>query len=452
MFVLLRKRIAPCAAILVAAFAFVSYQAQAQQEPETPAQDSASVLHPAVLASSTPEIQQVGRAGNLLDTVSPLRWGSFYIASAQYAQVFDRGSAFAGQGSFQNAASVFSSTLVFDKRFRSSRIALQYVPRVTVLNGVVLNNFTNQDTSLDTVFVLGPRWTMSFSDHFMYYRTKNAFADLYLDADSVSATTVQKNFLEGPVSWLFNSVVATFQFRLSSRTQLYASPSYVYFLTNRSAVAAGNMAAQEFIGRLGIKYSLTPRSAIQFYYNGTKDIYQGSSESSPLYQTVGVGYSRQLGAGWGIGSTFGASTVNFGTGREWTATGSFSIAKSFRRSNAALAYSRGHALSGYISSGYSDRADLSGGMMLGRRWNASAGIGYERNTSDARSSSLPSVLTSGLWGKYVLGQVSYQLLPSVSIFSSYVRKSQKGDDVQIFSGNRDYIQFGIRWSPNRTQY
>jgi hypothetical protein len=413
----------------------------------TSAQDSASVPQPAFLASSAPQIQQVGAAGNLLDNISPLRWGPVYVGSAQYAQIFDRGTAFTGQGTFQNAASLFSSTVVFDKSFRMSRVALQYVPRIVILNGHVQNDFTNQDASLDTAFILSPRWTMNIGDHFTYFHSANAFGDLYLDANAVSGTTLQKSFLQGPITWLSDSAAVNFSYMMGPRARLSFAPDFVYSTTSGSTVATGNETARQYGGRFGIVYDLSPRSSIQGYYSAQESLYQGTF-SNTLYETMALGYSRQFGVGWSLSSTFGASTANFSSGRDWTATGSFSIVKAFQRSTVALAFSRGHELTGYITNNYTDRADVTYRRTLGRRWGVLGGLGYERNISGSLATSTSISKTNGLWGKYAMGDISYQVRPSVSFFANYVKVWQRGDNIQVFTGNRDFVQFGVRWSPS----
>jgi hypothetical protein len=409
-------------------------------------QESGTVPQPAFLASSAPQVQQVGAAGNLLENISPLRWGPVYVGSAQYAQIFDRGTVFSGQGAFQNAASLFSSTVVFDKNFRTSRIALQYVPRIVILNGHVQNDFANQDASLDTAFILSPRWSMNIGDHFTYLRSSNAFGALYLDANAVSGTTLQKSFLQGPITWLSNSVAVNFSYMIGPRARLSFAPDYVYSTTSGSTVATGNQTAQQYGARFGIVYDLSPRSSIQGYYSAQNSLYQGTFANT-LYQTFSLGYSRQFGVGWSLTSTFGASTANFASGREWTATGSFSIVKAFQRSTVALALSRGHDLTGYITNNYTDRVDVTYRRMFGRRWGVRGGLGYERNISGSLATSTSTSKAEGIWGKYATGDISYLVRPSVSLFADYVKVWQRGDNIQIFTGNRDYIEFGIRWSP-----
>lgn len=419
-----------------------------EDNPGTSAQDSATVPQPAFLASFAPQIQQVGAAGNLLESISPLRWGPVYVGSAKYAQVFDRGTNFTGQGAFQNAASLFSSTVVLDKNFRTSRLALQYVPRIVVLNGQVQNEFTNQDVGFDTVFVLSPRWNMNIADHFTYLHSTNAFGDLYLDANAVSGTTLQKSFLQGPITWLSETVAVNFGYMIGPRARLSFAPDYVYSTTSGSSVAAGNETVRQYGGRFEIAYDLSPRSSIQGYYSAQENQYQRTFAGT-VYQTIGLGYSRQFGVGWSLTSAFGASTANFASGRDWTATGSFSIVKAFQRSQVALALSRGHELAGYITNNYIDRVDATYRRMFGQRWSALGGFGYERNISSSLANSTGIPQTNGLWGKYATGDISYQVRPSVSFFADYVKLWQRGDNVQILTGDRDYIEFGVRWSPSR---
>src|SRR5579872_3863173 len=74
-------------------------------QPSAAPDDSPSLEHPVTVTSTSPPIRQIGSAGFLTQSASPLRWGPFYVAYAQFAEIFDQGSAFNTQSNFQNAAS-----------------------------------------------------------------------------------------------------------------------------------------------------------------------------------------------------------------------------------------------------------------------------------------------------------------------------------------------------------
>lgn len=407
-------------------------------QPSTAPEDSPSLEHPVTVTSTSPPIRQISSAGFLTQSVSPLRWGPFYVAYAQFAEIFDQGSSFNSQGNFQTAASQLSTDIVFDKEFRHSRIAVQYVPRMTILNGQVFGDFVNQDTGANIVFTLTPRLTMDLADHFIYYRSQNSFADIFLSADAVSGATFQKDFIEAPASWLSNTVNAAFTYSLSARTRIFVSPNYTYATTSGQSTATTFPSVNEYGVNANLTHDLTARSGVTASYTEQTDVLQGSSYRT-IYQSMQGGYYHSFNGGWNLSGSGGVITANFQAGRNWSGSGTASIVKSFRRSRAALAYYRGHTFSGYISQQFSDRADATYQLYVGRRWTMGAGVGYLRDV----------VTANGVSGKYGEGNLSFGLTRSLSLFGTYVYKWQRGDNVAVFSGNTSYTRFGIQWTASQ---
>jgi hypothetical protein len=400
--------------------------------------DAPSLEHPVAVASTTPPVRQINNAGSLMQSISPLRLGPFYVGYAQFAEIFNEGSSFNNQGTFQNAASQLSANIIFDKRFRNARIALQYVPRMTILNGRVLGDFVNQETGANVVFALTPRLSMDLADHFTYYRSKSSFADIFLSADPVSGATLQKDFIEAPASWLSNSVSATFNYALSARTRITVSPNYTYATTSGQATSTTFPSVNEFGVNTNLTHDLTPSSGVNAAYTEQTDILSGSSYKT-IYQSLQGGYFHSFHGGWSLSGSFGFITANFQNGRNWSESGTGSVVKAFRRSRAAISYYRGHTFSGYISQQFSDRVDASYQLYVGRHWTMGGGIGYLRDV----------VTANGVWGKYGEGNLSYGLTPTLSLFGSYVYKWQRGDDIAVFSGTTSYLRCGIQWTPRQ---
>lgn len=403
-------------------------------QPSGSPDDSPSLEHPVSVTSTSPPIRQISSAGFLTQSASPLRWGPFYVAYAQFAQIFEQGNAFNGQSDFQNAASQLSADIVFDKEFRHARIAVQYIPRVTILNGQVFGDFVNQDTGANVVFTLTPRLTLDLADHFTYYSSQDAFATIFLSSDAVSGTTLQRDFIEAPASWLSNSAIATFNYALSARTRISISPNYTYATTSGQSTATNFPTVNEYGVSASVTHDLTARSGVSASYTEQTDALPGSSYRT-IYQSLQGGYFHSFKGGWSLSGSGGFITANFQTGRDWSASGSGSLVKSFRRSRAALAYYRGHTLSGYISRQFSDRADASYQLYLGRRWTMGGGVGYLRDLFTG----------NGIWGKYGEANLSFGLASTVSLFGTYVYKWQRGDNVEVFSGNTSYVGLGIQW-------
>lgn len=400
--------------------------------------DSTSLEHPVTVTTTAPPVRELGAAGNLLPSLSPLRWGPLYVGYAQFAEILDQGNTFTNQGDFQAVASQLSADIVFDKAVRNARIVFQYIPRLTILNGQVLGDFLNQDTSADMTFALTPRLSLAVGDHFTYYRSKNSFSDIFLSADPISGSTYQNDFIEAPASWLSNSVTAAFAYQLSARTRITITPDYTYASTSGQAVSTTFPSVNQFGVSANVTHDLTPRSSVDVNYVEQTDILAGSSYRT-IYQSLEGGYSHSFNGGWGVSGNFGFITASFQTGRNWSESGSGSVVKAFRRSRISASYYRGHSFSGYISQGFSDRIDASYQLYVGRRWTMGGGVGYLRDIYTA----------NGVWGKYGEANLSYGMTRTLSLFGSYVYKWQRGDDVTVFSGTTNYLRCGIQWTPHQ---
>lgn len=424
--------------------------AKPDQNPQNPNQtaktgvnaepDSTSVEHPPVVVNTTPPIRQVDAAGFLTPLASPFRIGPVFLGSAQFAEILDRGTPFnttnSATGNFQAAASQFVLHIILDKQFRKTHLAFQYVPRATIVNGQFIGDFVNQDLGANLVFALSPRLTLNLGEHFMYYKSSNSFADIFLSADPTTGVTLQKDFLQGESSWLTNSVTASFGYAVSARTRLTIAPQYVYARTSGLATGTTIPSVNEYGVNVSISHDLSPRSTVTGLYTERTDLFFGQGYNT-IYQTMQAGYSYLFNGGWSISGTFGAITYNRPTGRAWSQAGSVSVTKKFRRSQLGLAYYRGHEFSGYISAAFNDRVDVNYLQNVGRRWSFGAGAGYLRDVVPA----------NGIWGKYVEGDITFHMTRSLSLFSSYVRKWQAGDNVAVFTGMTDYARVGISWSP-----
>jgi len=285
---------------------------------------------------------------------------------------------------------------------------------------------------------LTPRLSLNIGDRFTYYRSNNSFVDIFLDADPTSGTTLQKDFIQGPASWLTNSTNASFSYALSARSRLNVTPSFLYAHTSGQATSTTAPDAREYGVSANYQYDLTPRSTVTALYTEETATFGGSSFKT-IYQTVQGGYSHGFNGGWSVSGSFGFITANFESGRSWSESGSASVVKVFRRSRIALAYSRGHGFSGYITRQFSDRVDLTYQQNIGRRINIGGSAGYLRDLNAANA----------IWGKYTQGNVSYALTPTVSLFANYVHKWQRGDNQQVFNGSTDFLRVGAQWMPRQ---
>jgi hypothetical protein len=406
-----------------------------QSDNSNSSEDASSLEHPVAVTTTAPSIRQTTSAGFLLPSISPLRWGPLYVSYVQYSEILDQGNSFSGVGNLDVTATQFSAGLVFDKQFRRARLAVQYVPRVTILNGQVFSNFANQDTGVDIAFAITPRLTLDLSNHFVYYRSSDYFVDLFLSSDPVSGLTLQNNFIRTPGTWLSDSTTAAFTYTLSARTRIILAPNYLYANTSGQTFATVFPTVNEYGVNASVTHDLTANSNVSLLYIDQTDDFPGSTYKT-TYQSLEAGYSHSLKGGWNFSGSFGFITANFQSGRTWSEAGSMSVVKRFRRSQAAIAYYRGHTFAGYISQQLSDRVDASYQQYLGRRWTLGGGVGYLRDIETG----------NGIWGKYGEANLSFGLTSSVSLFGNYVYQWQAANNNLIFTGNTNFLRCGIQWT------
>ncbi len=414
------------------------------QNTESTSRSGDSAPIPAVLVNDNlPPIRKIGSA-SLLDSSSQLRWGDIFIGSADFSQVYATTSPVTG-ASVANNASLFRTHIYYDHEFQRARLALQYQPRLMVIDGKVVSDFVNQNVNLDSYVVLSSRWVMGLDEHVTYYGSKNVYGDTFLDADSVTATTVQNNFLEGSGTWLSSSTGVSFNYLWSPRTRISVSPSYTYTHSTASIdnVQTNTFTSETFSSngysvRSTASYDMTANRTIGAYYY-FQHLTSSNSFSSTTYHGFGASVSQRLTPSVAVSGSLGATTANFSGGRQWDTAFSLAAIKSFQRSNVALSYSRGSTLAGYVTNHLGERIDIRAVQGWTRRFQTGLGAGYQREITQP----------TGLWAKYVHANFSYRLTAQLNLFSTYVHKWQRGSDPQLFSGDNDFVLFGIGWTPAR---
>ncbi len=267
-------------------------------------------------------------------------------------------------------------------------------------------------------------------------------AEDFLDAEAATGTTLQNSFVDGPDTLLSNSTAVTFGHQLSSRTRLSFGSAFGY--SHLSGSSHPSLSNRIYTGSGGLEHSLSATKTVGVSYS-FQQIEASGAYGGTGYHTFSSGYSQQLTPSWRVGLAVGASTGRFlGATRQWSAVGSLSLSRTFSRSNLSFIYSRGHGFSGYVSNGYTDRADLGWGVGISRRMHARIGAGYERNVSTLQTPVASPIRHSA---KYAIGQMDYRLSSQLSWFVSYGYKNQLSDDPQLFTGGRNFVSTGIRWYP-----
>ena len=430
-------------AILLPQFARAQQESSSAQsqpaEPGSRQSDGSSPVQAGATpgaGSEVPEVRQLGKAGPLLPEFSSLRWGPVYVRSIEFIQTADSIS-FAGQeAGLRRVASVFRTNIAYDHTFRRSRLAIQYQPRVALVNGRVERNFANHNLSFDSYYRLTRRWTLGVSDELSYYRNRILFDEnINLDLNLTTGRFLQKYFLDSSGSWLSNTTQFNFSYQMSPRTRFSIAPSYTY--ANAREVSA-IFESHRYGATVSLDRILSGTKSLGVFYtlqqaNFSRDL------ANTRYQTFGVSYSQRISPTWRVSAIVGASVANSHSGSmHWTANGVFSLAKAFRSSSLAFAYSRDYSLGSYLHNTYSDRLDVTYSRTLTRRLEAGVGAGYYRQIWSPASTA----------GTYGTAQIAYRLSSRVSWFVSYAHKTQHGNNTLVLAGKRDFLATGIRWNPS----
>ncbi len=377
----------------------------------------------------------------LLDLRGAIRIGPFYVSSVDFAQALDefRPSGGTTMKGFRNVATFVRTFMVYQHAFRRGRLALQYEPHLSVINGHSELNYTDQELSLDLRYALSQRWGLDLADYFSYVRNRNRLGS-FLDAESVTGRTFPTAFVDTRGPWLSNGFSAGFTYHLSARTQLSFGPSIGYSHEFPGLTSSRSISSFSTGARAAISHTLSARKSIEGYYFYQRSIFSTDFPST-TYHTMGAGYSQALGSTWTMSTSLGVSTASSHNGpRPWHVVGSLGLVKAFPKSQLSFHFARGYGLSGFISNRYADRVDAAFEHRWTQRLSTSVGLGYQRELGSAAGS---------YSGEYATGQVSYRLLANVSWFANYVYKLQAGGIAQAINGSRYFFSTGLRWEPGR---
>lgn len=398
-------------------------------------------------ASPAP-FNMIGSARSL-DLNNLLHWGPIYVSSASYSFVVDDLKTKDGRGDYRNSINTFQTYIVFAKRFRRSQLALQYAPRMTILNGKAVGDYLNQDANFGVQQYLSPRWTLQLTDTFSYYGSRSQLLGYFLDADSVTGTTVQTRFLQAASRVITSTAGAAFNYQWSARDRLSFGPSAAYIKADRgtSPLPIGGRSGLTYGGEVSFTHLFSERTSIGLSYSALDGHFSRGTPNT-IYHTFTGSYRQQVSRAWTVNGSLGVSTADFagGAGRQSLIVGGFSFVKTQQRSLLSLAYSRGYnLLSGPVSNRYGDRFDITQTMNWTRRLQSRVGVGYQREigyASDVASGGLLS-------GEYGLSQVSYHLTRHLIWVADFAFRFQQGDSSRILQGHRTFLSTGLQWHSGR---
>jgi len=385
-------------------------------------------------------VRTIGGAGLLTRRPGDIGFGPIYIYSADAFQVVNYRSRFdslLGQDVTDRFnSSVFRTNIAFDHRFRRGRLALQYQPRLVILNGNAQPDYTNQRIGLDTTLALTPRLSLGISQSAFIYGSRDQFGDLYIDSDPTSGHVLENPIASGTGRWVYTTTSVPLIYHFSARTRLVAAPRFEYAHISEEATLLAPRRSRGVGSRFEFLHALNARRTIGVYQDLDWQDYTGVGPDTS-YVSTGFEYMDEIRPTWFIYSMVGAASfTRVGGGRDWTPEARLSLIKAFKTSRLTLAFGRTHSSSGYISSRYHNRYDLGYSVRIGPRVAIDLGGGYFREKSTIEE----------LSGTYASGRFRYQLFRQVNWFSMYTYRQQTGNSVQVPAERRNYFITGIQWT------
>jgi hypothetical protein len=448
-------------------------QSPAGQQPSTdngqkPAaqDDSASPpIAPAQVLDTTPVVREVGKAEQLGQVVSPLRWGPIYIGSAEALAAYENVSATDSTLSTSSPLGILSTTVVFDKESEQNRFAIQYNPSILFASGQVYSNLTSQQASFNTVKSLTPRLSFTFADTFSAIRQVNLLVDSYFSLDSISHTALQGQFLNNPGLSIRNGALLGATYLLSPQSSLSVSGTYTYadttatsnstsggsgVITTANPATVANQVGASFALSRAFNEGTTAGLTYAFqdvHISGQEDLY---------YHNFGVNFSKAITPNFSVGGaglasvTVPSGSVGSGQGQQqltWMANAQAVRTFNENRSSLALVYTRTEGITQVITSQYYDRVDATYNMRWSARFSSSVGGGYFRTVAGS-SPTVPNTEQQQYTATYVRANLEYSLTPSVHLVANFAHQLQTGNSTQVLAGTSNLVLAGIRWAPS----
>jgi len=415
------------------------------QDQASPAKDSTPpqptpVLNETQSTANGPEIRGMNSAAPLPSgRVSPVQLGPLYLQSLSFFQSADAITVSGQPGTNWQSVSTFRTNIVFDHSFKTSRIAVQYEPRLTIVNGAVFTDTSNLNANWTTTFYASPRLNISIDDNLNYFGQQGQFDNLSLLADLTTGTVVQSRFLDGTGHLLSNRVELPISYLVSSRGRLEITPFFEYYQAPSTSISHSRSPG----GRISYGYALSATQGIGVSYS-VQDTSFSSTLPTNLYQTIAGNYSQilsptlrfSIGAGATVSSA--ASAATSASSNQSTVNATLNLIKTFRDSSLSFNYYRGQAAGLQITNGFADRFDLAYDRRLSQHTRFSAAGGYYREFLSATDTS----------GYFFSGTFGYLLTERWSVVTEYAYKHQENGGAAFQTGNLHYLAAGLRWESN----
>ena len=384
-------------------------------------------------------IRQLGRAVPL--TIQPGFWhiGPFYLASVGAQQIYGQFTPNFGP-SHDSWTTMGSASVFYMHQFRRehSMLAFQYSPSIAVSGGQFVSNLTGNNLGFNTSLALTRRLTWSLADNFSYYGSQFAALQAGIDSDFLTGAVVQNQRLERPGSYYNENFTTSMHYGLSQRTSIDFSPDFGYIFTNSYAGPGQSGSGIQYGGAVSLSRAITERTGAGVSWGMHRSVMNALGSSATMYQRVGLTGSHVFGHDWNVHAFVGIGGLAADQHQHWTPDSSISLTKQFRRSGISLAYSRTSTFLTLLRNGYADEFDGSVFYNITRTTTISVG-GSDYSQIWGTSGSVHAINA----------MVTHGLTRSVSLFGSYMYRTQGGNPLELLLGRRTYASVGISWAPGQ---
>lgn len=399
---------------------------------------------PMLQAPSTPALD-TGQSLQNTGRTSPLKFGHLSLLSFSVLYDYDSNFTFSPTNPQPADALAMQGLVFYTIGGNRSRLDIQWRPFMLVSQTTTKADFAGQTVDFHTYRYMSARWLLNFDDRFQYAPDNGLLANPSFNPDFTTGLFNRQPFLANGESNITNGATLSLSYQMNQKNQLTFHGNFQYVNqwdtgTNPNPPPVVYDFLYNFGTGVSWTHKLTEGREIGAAYTYDRQ-YLADFSSRSQYHSAFLTYSDRIRPTLLLRVAFGPSlqirqgAQGISAGNSETFEGSVEVLKSFRRSNLAFSYGRGHDFQGIITEAYHDRFDLSYSWNMGQKWEFSTGGGY----IEQGSSSVPTLRGRTLWFNS-----SYYVSRQWSVFATYMNSAASGGPQPY--GTRNLIMAGIRWS------
>lgn len=431
-----------CLATLLFAFPCAAQSQDQSQDNSTDSQQPESVPnHPVTSTLDT---------GQTIDTdnkvISALRVGHWSLIDFDVFYAFDSNYTFQPTEPSVSNSIAARALVLYSRQNGDSGIDFQYQPYLLASQAVQQRSiYLDQLLDLHVYRNLSASWVLNVDELFRYEPNNGTLIDPTVIPNFTTGDIFQTPFLANGQKSIQNGLTALLSDTLTARDTITFHAAYEYFETanafNTPTPPPNQLFQSENTIGGGVAWShkLSDTQQIGLNYTYARQIL-GSPNEQQQYHSLLVSYDWRIQPTLILQLAIGPSIQvhENGTPSTKTVLGSANLLKSFRTSYLTLSFARDYGFTGVITDSYHNRYDASYSQEIGRRFIASAGIGYIQQVS---------LVVPELDGREIWGRLDWNLTDRWGLFGQLMNSAAAGP-AQPYAA-RNFVLAGVRWSSQR---